>query len=172
MFAGHFGLAAGVKAKVPEVPLWALMLGTQLLDVAFVPLLIAGVETIDDKHGGGYGGAIIHADYTHSLFGTMIIALLAGLLARRLWGKRAGFTIGAVVFSHWILDLIMHRADMPLLPGNIGDLPLLGLGAWEYKSLSIGLEVALLVVGFSMYLFSMLKGQKERTENLLTLLRE
>jgi hypothetical protein len=56
MFAGHFGLAAAVKAKAPEVPLWALMVGTQLLDLAFMPLLLSGIETMDQtSHGSGYG---------------------------------------------------------------------------------------------------------------------
>jgi membrane-bound metal-dependent hydrolase YbcI (DUF457 family) len=156
MFAGHFGLAAGVKAKSPEVPLWALMLGTQLLDVVFVPLLLTGIETIDEKHGSGYGDLIIHADYSHSLLGALIIALLAGFIARKLWGKRAGGIIGAVVFSHWILDLVVHRADLPLLPGNLGELPLLGLGVWRFESIAIGLELVLLVVGFTMYSRSLL----------------
>ena len=44
MIAGHFGLAAGVKSREPAVPLWALMLATQWLDVVFVPLVGAGVE--------------------------------------------------------------------------------------------------------------------------------
>ncbi|MBH5319531.1 metal-dependent hydrolase [Paenibacillus sp. GSMTC-2017] len=161
MFAGHFGLAAGVKAQAPEVPLWALMLGTQLLDVAFIPLLLSGVETIDEhSHGGGYGGLIIHADYTHSLLGAIILAIVAGLLGKRFWGKRAGYILGGVVFSHWILDLVMHRADMPFLPGNIGDLPLIGLGVWEFKGISIALEITLLAIGLIMYLFS----TRKRTE--------
>jgi hypothetical protein len=158
MFAGHFGLAAGVRAKAPEVPLWALMVATQLLDVAFVPLLLTGVETMDDtQHGDGYGELIIHADYTHSLLGALILSVLAGLAARWLWGKRASYIIAGVAFSHWILDLVVHRSDMPLLPGNWGDLPLLGLGAWKYEGLSIGLELLLLVVGFTMYFRSALK---------------
>ncbi|MFD0590280.1 metal-dependent hydrolase [Paenibacillus sp. GCM10027627] len=157
MFAGHFGLAAAVKAKAPEVPLWALMIGTQLLDVAFVPLLLTGVETIEETDGGGYGGMIIHADYTHSLLGAIMIALLAGWLGRKFWGTRAGIALGGIVFSHWLLDLLMHREDMPLLPGNLGDLPLLGLGAWEFKGISVLLEVALLAVGFTMYMYSTLK---------------
>lgn len=152
MFAGHFGLAAGVRAKSPEVPMWALMLGTQLLDVLFVPLYVSGIEPIDTSLGNGYGKGIIHADYTHSLVGALLIAFLAGLLARKYWGKRAGMILGSIVFSHWLLDLVVHRADMPLLPGNLGHLPLLGLGAWRWPGLSIGLELAMLVFGFGLYL--------------------
>jgi membrane-bound metal-dependent hydrolase YbcI (DUF457 family) len=113
MFAGHFGLAAAAKAKTAEVPLWALMLGTQLLDVMFVPLYLANVETIVPV-GQGYGESLIHADYTHSLVGALVIAMLAGLVAARFWGRRGGFMLAAVVFSHWVLDLLVHRADLPV----------------------------------------------------------
>src|SRR5690242_6738588 len=118
MIAGHFGLAAGVKSQEPEVPLWALMLSTQLLDVLFVPLFLTGVETIQPVPGvPSYGGSIIHADYTHSLAGALGISLGAGLIANRFWGRRAGLVIGGVAFSHWMLDLLVHRADLPILPG-------------------------------------------------------
>lgn len=165
MFAGHFGLAAGVRSKAPEVPLWGLMLGTQLLDVAFIPLLLSGIETIEEtQYGGGYGNIIIHADYTHSLLGAVLIAVIAGLAGRRLWGRRAGLIFAGVVFSHWILDLMVHRADMPLLPGNWGDLPLLGFGAWRYEGLSIVLELFLLGIGLTMYARSSLKKAKGKSK--------
>lgn len=162
MFAGHFGLAAAVKAKTPEVPLWALMVSTQLLDIIFVPLFLSGAETIE---GEGYGASLIHADYTHSLLGALLISLLAGLAAWRLWGKRGGGVIAGVVFSHWLLDLLVHRADMPLLPGNLGELPLLGLGIWKITSLSVLLETLLIAVGAFMYGRSLLKGTRNGSRN-------
>ncbi|CDN41764.1 hypothetical protein [Paenibacillus sp. P22] len=156
MFAGHFGLAAAVKAKTPQVPLWTLMLGTQLLDVLFVPFLLTGKETLEAVPGAdGYGGFIIHADYTHSLVGTLLLALIVGWLASLKWGRRGGWTIGAVVLSHWVLDLAMHRADMPIFPGNAGDLPLLGLGLWQWPSISMAAELALVTVGAILYVRSL-----------------
>ncbi|MBB6729997.1 metal-dependent hydrolase [Cohnella zeiphila] len=149
MFAGHFGLAAAVKAKTPKVPLWALMLSTQLLDVIFVPLLLTGKETMEGK--SGYGQGLIHADYTHSLAGALIIALAAGLLAGKRWGKKGGFVIGATVMSHWVLDLFVHRPDMPLLPGNLGDLPLMGFGLWRWPWLTAAAELALVAIGAVWY---------------------
>lgn len=152
MFAGHFGLAAGVKAQEPTVPLWALMLSTQLLDVLFVPLLLAGIETIEPIPGApAYGGAVIHANYTHSLVGALVIAAVAGLVALRPWGRRGALIIGAVVFSHWLLDLLVHRADLPILPGNAGNLPLLGFGLWATPAISAALEAILILVGGWLY---------------------
>lgn len=85
MVAGHFGFAAGVKAREPQVPLWALMLVTVWLDAVFAPLLAAEVETISNAPGtsGGYGNSIIHADWTHSLVGALMLAGLFGLVAAR-----------------------------------------------------------------------------------------
>jgi hypothetical protein len=153
MFAGHFGLAAAVKSRAPDVPLWALMLGTQLLDVAFVPLLLSGKETIEFAPGEptGYGHGVIHADYTHSLAGALLIALLAGLLAQCAWRKRSGLIVGVIVFSHWLLDLCVHRADMPLLPGHLDGLPLLGFGLWRLPAVSIAVEGILVIAGAVLY---------------------
>ncbi len=153
MITGHFGLAAGVKSAERQVPLWALMLATVWLDILFVPLYLTGVETIDDAPGtnGGYGDGIIHADYTHSLVGALLIAALTGWLCTRWWGRRSGVVIGAVVFSHWILDLLVHRADMPILPGNLGNLPRMGFGLWQYHALTATIEALLLLAGAALY---------------------
>lgn len=153
MITGHFGLAAGVKSFARPVPLWALMLATVWLDIIFVPLLAAHIEHIDPVPGtkGGYGEGIIHADYTHSLLGALIIAGVTGLLAARWWGRRSGAVIGAVVFSHWLLDLTVHRADLPLLPGNLGHLPRVGFGLWKYPWLAASVEAALMIIGTVLY---------------------
>lgn len=153
MIAGHFGLAAAVKSQERQVPLWALMLATAWLDVLFVPLFLAGIERIEPVPGtsGGYGNGIIHADYTHSLIGAAVIAALFGLVAALPWGRRAGVVLGAVVFSHWLLDLVVHRGDMPILPGDLGDLPRLGFGLWRVPAASAALELALVVGGAYLY---------------------
>lgn len=153
MLAGHFALAAVVKSRQPQVPLWALMLGTQLLDVIFVGLLLGGFESFRAVGGGqaGYGELIITADYTHSLVGALGISLVAALVTMIAWGRRNGIIIGAMVFSHWILDLVTHRSDLAVLPGNSGGLPRLGLGLWQWPWASAGIELAMIVVGAFLY---------------------
>jgi hypothetical protein len=129
MVAGHFGFAAGVKSQVPSAPLWALMLATQWLDVFFVPLYLMGIETIDPVDPANpnfYGGGVIHAVYTHSLVGALLLSALAGALAWALFGRQIGGVIGGVAFSHWLLDLVVHRGDLPILPGNAG-----GCHCWD-----------------------------------------
>jgi hypothetical protein len=154
MIAGHFGLAAGVKAWAPRLPLWALMFSTFLLDVIFIilfPLGIEGLTPVDSGHPNAYGGVIIHAYYTHSLVGAVLIAAVAGWLASRWWGQRGGLVIAGVVFSHWLLDLLVHRPDLPILPGNAGNLPLLGFGLWEYPVVSAIIEFILIFAGAYLY---------------------
>jgi membrane-bound metal-dependent hydrolase YbcI (DUF457 family) len=153
MLLGHFGIAAGVRAKERKMPLWSLMVATQWLGILFVPLLALGIETIDDAPGtgGGYGNAIIHADYTHSLVGAMLLCRLFGLFFTRRWNRRAGMVLGGVAFSHWLLDLVAHRQDVPLLPGNASRFSRLGLGLWESPGVSVTVEVTLLVVGCALY---------------------
>jgi membrane-bound metal-dependent hydrolase YbcI (DUF457 family) len=129
------------------------MLATVWLDIVFLPLLAFGVETIKDVPGtnGGYGNGIIHADYTHSLVGAIVLAIIFGGVAARWWGQRAGIVLAAVAFSHWLLDLIVHRSDMPILPGNLGDFPRLGFGLWRVPIASAAVELALILVGAYLY---------------------
>lgn len=153
MTAGHFGLAAAVKSPAPRIPLWALMFATYLLDIVFIVLNVVGVESfapMDPAHPA-YGETLIQAYYSHSLVGAALIAGVAALVASRAWGRRGGVVIGAVVFSHWILDLIVHRPDLPILPGNAGNLPLLGLGLWQAPVVSAVVELALVLAGTYLY---------------------
>lgn len=154
MIAGHFGLAAVVKSRVPAAPTWGLMLASVWLDVLFTPLFLAGVETMapfGDGNGKAYGTAIIHADWTHSLLGALVIAAVFGVVCAIPWGRKLGAVMAAMVFSHWLLDLPMHHHDMPLLPGGAGRFPLMGFGLWSFPALSALLELALVVVGTWMY---------------------
>lgn len=152
MIAGHFGFAAAVKSREKQAPLWALMLATVWLDVVFVPLYLAGIETLEPVPGAkGYGASIIHADYTHSLLGAIVLSAVFGAVAAWAWGRRTGLVLGLVAFSHWVLDLLVHRMDMPLLPANLGDLPRLGLGLWQYPLVAAGLEALLVIAGALLY---------------------
>jgi hypothetical protein len=154
VIAGHFGFAAAVKSRVPAAPLWALMLASVWMDVVFVPLLVAGVETMQPFAGGdgkGYGEAIIHADWTHSVVGALVLAATFGLLGGWRWGRRVGVALGMVVFSHWLLDLPMHHQDLPLLPANAGHLPLLGFGLWSVPAAAVALELVVVAVGTWLY---------------------
>ena len=152
MLAGHFGLAAIVKSRQPQLPMWALMLSTQLLNVVFVVLLAFGLESIRPEEGttGGYGQFHIEAIYSHSLVGALGISLAAMLITWVAWGRRNGIVIGALTFSHWLLDFISHRPAMPLLPGDATGIRL-GLGLWSFPWVHAGLELGIVLAGAFLY---------------------
>ena len=149
MIAGHFGFAALVKGQVKQAPLWALMLATVWIDIVFIPLFLMNAETLVPAPGlrGRYGENIIHADYTHSLLGAILLAGLLGALCAIPWGQVCGVTVSVVSFSHWMLDLLVHRQDLPLLPGNAGNLPRLGFGLWRMPEVAVILEALLVAAG-------------------------
>ena len=153
MIAGHFGFAAGVKAAEQQTPLWALMLATVWLDIVFVPLFLTGIETVEPVAGlaGGYGANIIHADYTHSLIGAAALSATFGTAFVFRWGLRSAVVLALVSFSHWLLDLVVHRADMPLLPGDLGHFPRFGFGLWQVPQVTIVIEALLVVAGAWLY---------------------
>lgn len=152
MFAGHFGVAAAVKGKAHSLPLWSLIISSQLLDIVFFPLYLMGIEKFGAPIQGGRG-TVIHAEFSHSLIGAVLLSILAGLLAKKLWGKNSGFVIALVTFSHWIIDLIVHVPDLPILPGNLGGFDYLGFGLWQYPMISILLEGLLILVGAITYIW-------------------
>ena len=166
MITGHFGLAAGVKKLAPRLPLWALLLATFWLDVIFTILSMFGLESFTpmDPAQPAYGEVVINAYYTHSLLGALPISAVTGWLASLRWKKEGGMVIFAVVFSHWILDLLVHRRDLPILPGNLGNLPLLGFGLWEYPLVSGVIELVLALGGAYYYYRSTMerKGNQRR----------
>jgi membrane-bound metal-dependent hydrolase YbcI (DUF457 family) len=152
MMAGHFGLAAGVKASQISIPLWVLMVATQWLDIVFVPFVASGIETYERIPGtASYGGLLIHADYTHSLAGALLLSVIIGLPAAWAWGGRSGAVVGGVSFSHWLLDFVTHRGDLPLLPGNAGNFPKLGLGLWQLPITTAAIELILVAAGAFFY---------------------
>ena len=152
MIAGHFGFAAVVKSREKTAPLWALMLATVWLDVIFTPLFVAHLETVQPiSPHAGYGGLIIHADYTHSIVGMVALSAALGAMFLPRLGRRVAIVIALVSASHWVLDLVFHRADMPVLPGNFGNLPRLGFGLWNYPRAAGCIELALVIVGAALY---------------------
>ncbi len=150
MIAGHFGFAAMVKSRERSTPLWGLMLATVWLDIVFTPLFLTSRETMQPIHEG-YGGSIIHADYTHSIAGMLALSAALGAMFLPKLGRRMALVIALVSASHWVLDLVVHRPDMPVLPGNGGNLPYFGFGLWNHPRAAACVELALVVAGAIMY---------------------
>lgn len=153
MFAGHYSTAFAAKAAARTVPLWVLFLSVQLVDVVWSVLVLLGIEKVRIEPGFMEMSALdLHyMPYTHSLEASIGWALAAGavyLQARP--GARIGGAaiVAAAVFSHWLLDLIVHTKDLPILLRDTK----VGFGLWDNLPAALSLELGLLAAGFWLYL--------------------
>jgi hypothetical protein len=154
---GHFAIGFAAKPGAPAVPIWVLLLASWFLDVLSFVFEAIGLEKFavtqtDFVHGVQtlVPGSV---PYSHGLFMSIIWSILFGALAYIFFRNvRISIILGLVVFSHWILDFIVHIQDLPLfLEGS----PLLGLGLWGSGPgliASIILEFTLLAGGLTIYL--------------------
>ena len=158
MFVGHYGVSFFAKKADDSIPLWVLFLAVQLLDVVWAPLVLLGVEKVRIVPGFTATNPLdmYFYPYTHSLVAAVAWSLAAAI-AYRLWagmparagrGSRGAVLVGLAVFSHWVLDFVVHRPDLPLYD----DTAKVGLGLWDRPLLAFGLEAALLLLGLRLYL--------------------
>lgn len=145
MFAGHYAAALAAKAAEPKAPMWTLVAGAQLIDIGWSIFIVTGVERASsDPSLQGSTLVLGYMPWTHSLPAVIVWSLAAAILAKyalRL-SMRAAIFIGAVVFSHWMLDLIVHRPDLEIFPGG----PMLGFGLWNLPVPEQAVEIGLLAV--------------------------
>jgi membrane-bound metal-dependent hydrolase YbcI (DUF457 family) len=152
MLLGHYGVALAAKRAIPRTSLGTLTLAAQLLDEIWPILLIAGVEQVRVVPGLMAANPLdfVHYPYTHSLAAALVWSVVLGVIYYMIRHDRHSATIiGALVLSHWILDLPMHRPDLPLWPGSSIRV---GLGAWRSIPLTILLELAVFFGGLAIYL--------------------
>ena len=167
---GHFSVGLAAKPAAPKVPIGVLLLATWILDAFAIAAGFTGIER-----------AQIGNPWSHGLFMSVVWSVAFGLLAARIYRDyRAGAVVGALVFSHWVLDFISHPipfssfswrswqwsyghalpSDLPLLFGNS---PRVGLGL--YNSISAVeatvLEFGMFVVGAAVYAAFIVKGKRE-----------
>ena len=158
MFVGHYGVSFLAKKAEDSIPLWVLFLAVQLLDVVWAPLVLLGVEKVRIVPGFTATNPLdlYYYPYTHSLVAAIAWGAAAAI-AYRLWtgfsrrpggGSRAAAIVGIAVFSHWVLDFVVHRPDLPIYD----DAAKVGLGLWDRPLLAFGLEAALLLLGLRLYL--------------------
>lgn len=153
MFIGHFAVAFAAKRAVPAVSLGTLFLACQLADLVWPVLVLAGVERFEIRAGATAITPLefIHYPWSHSLAMLALwgVALGAAYMALRRASLRTGLVIAAVVVSHWVLDALTHRADMPLAPG--GSLRV-GLGLWNSIPATVAIEGVLFALCVANYL--------------------
>jgi membrane-bound metal-dependent hydrolase YbcI (DUF457 family) len=148
MFVGHYGVSFFAKALQTSIPLWVLFLAVQFLDVLWAPFILLGIEKVRIVPGITASNPLdlYYMPYTHSLVAAVLWSFVCGVvyqLVAHPSRRQASVVIGLAVFSHWVLDFIVHRPDLPLYDNSNK----VGLGLWNVPAPAFGLEAALLFVG-------------------------
>lgn len=151
MFIGHFGVGFGAKPAAPRVSLGTLFFAAQFVDLMWPTLLLFGLERVrvDPEATVVTPLAFDHYPISHSLLASIGWGLLVGtgyFLLRR--NRRGAIVVGLLVVSHWVLDLFMHRPDLPLYPGSS---TAVGLNAWSSLPLTLAIELPIFALGVWLY---------------------
>ncbi|HKE83281.1 MAG TPA: hypothetical protein VKB50_05990 [Vicinamibacterales bacterium] len=151
MFIGHFALGFAAKRVVPRVSLAMLFVAAQLADILWPVFLALGLEhvRVDASASSPFlNFDFIYYPYSHSLLFLIIWGAALGFIYRAFVpGTRAFFVIAALVVSHWVLDVVTHRPDMPLYPGSVK----VGLGLWHSVAATLAVELVLYAAGLWVY---------------------
>jgi len=150
MFIGHFALGFAAKRAAPRVSLAALFAAAQLADIIWPFLVAFGIEQVRIQPGITAFTPLdfVSYPYSHSLVTLCVWAALFGAVcARAVHARRAFTVVAALVVSHWVLDWVSHRPDMPLYPGG----PKFGLGLWNSVAATVTVEVLMFVAGVWIY---------------------
>lgn len=155
MFIGHFAVAFAAKRAAPRVSLGWLFAACQLPDLAWPPLLLAGVERARVAPGDTAFTplAFEHYPWSHSLLTVLLWGALLGggyvvLTRRRGPGGAPAAVLALLVVSHWLLDWVTHRPDLPLAPTSAFRT---GLGLWNSVAATLVVELALFAAGVALY---------------------
>jgi membrane-bound metal-dependent hydrolase YbcI (DUF457 family) len=153
MFIGHDAIAFAGKKAAPRTSLGTLIAAASLLDLIWPVLVIAGVERFEIRPGvTSYSPFdFTYYPWSHSLVMSIVWSIVfgAGYFAITKYARGAVVT-GVAVFSHWVLDFVTHRADMPLWFGG----PKVGLGLWNSIPGTIIVESLIYIAGVAIYLRS------------------
>lgn len=152
MFIGHAAVALAAKPLLPRVNLALPLAAAFWVDMVWPVLLLAGVEQVRIDPGNTAFTPLdfVHYPWTHSLAAALVWSFLFGAFCLKL-GKRAALILGALVFSHWGLDAISHRPDLPLWPGSG---TLIGFGLWNSVAATLAVELTLFAAGVWIYVRS------------------
>ena len=150
MFIGHYGVGLAAKRLAPRTSLGWFIAGATLLDLLFAVCMTLGLE------GGRLGPAetpflnlrLDHVPWSHSLLLTgawsLAFAVLCWVVTR---DRAAALVAAAAVASHWVLDFVTHRPDLPVWP----DGPRVGLGLWYSTAGTLIVEGAIFLAGVAIY---------------------
>jgi hypothetical protein len=150
MFVGHFAVALVAKRATPRLSLPLLFAAVQFLDILWPVFILLGIEHARIVPGLMEASPLDLYDipYSHSLATSILWSVLFAvplLVVRRV---REGLVLGLCVFSHFVLDFVTHRPDLPLAPGSARRF---GLGLWNFRAAEVAVEALLFIAGIAVY---------------------
>ena len=151
MFIGHFGIALGARKIAPNLSLGTLFIAAQCLDLIWPVLLLVGVESVNVEPMATVVTPLNFEYYpiSHRLlmagvWSVLLVLIYRGLVNRTFW------VLCPIVLSHWVLDWITHRPDLPLVPGS--DFKV-GLGLWNWLTGTLLVEAIIFFLGLWIYTY-------------------
>jgi hypothetical protein len=150
MFVGHFAAGLAAKRVAPQLSLGVLFLAAQFADVLWPFFVAAGLETVRIAPGVTAVTPLdfVSYPYSHSLVALAIWAIALGAICTFAFGGRTTFVVvAALVLSHWVLDVVSHRPDMPIYPGGAK----YGLSLWNSRPATLVVELAMFAAGVWAY---------------------
>ena len=151
MFIGHFAVGMGAKVLQPKLSLGTLFMAAQFLDLLWPSLLMLNIEHVTISPGITEIAPLDFDSYpiSHSLGMVFLWAILFSFIYYfKSFDRKSAIVLGVCVLSHWLLDLIVHRPDLPISP--INELKV-GFGLWHSLYGTIIIETMLFVVGIWIY---------------------
>jgi membrane-bound metal-dependent hydrolase YbcI (DUF457 family) len=150
MFIGHFAVGFASKKFAPRTNLAVLMAAPLWLDILWPIFLLLGWEHVRIKPGDTRFTPLDLYDFpwSHSLLMSLLWAsLFAGVYYAIARYRTGAIVVWVGVVSHWVLDWITHRPDMPLYPGGAK----FGLGLWNSIPGTLIVEIAMFAIGIWLY---------------------
>ena len=155
MFAGHIGAALAIGRAERRVNVGAFVFAALLLDVVLWVFVLLGWETVTiPQEFARTHQAAFDFPYSHGLVASLGWSVLSGTVLAYAFARSTGRTgraaalIAGAVFSHWILDALVHAPELPLTGSTSTKV---GLGLWQQLPIGLALEAAIVLLGLWLY---------------------
>ncbi len=151
MFLGHYGVALAAKGLDKKTSLGTMFIASQFIDLIWPLFVVTGIEKVKIEVGNTVFTPLnfVYYPFSHSLGAVLLWALLFGAvfyaIKRRM---RSSVILSFLVISHWLLDYLTHKPDLPLFPWTQQKV---GLGLWNSFDLTIIVEMFIFTAGAVIY---------------------
>lgn len=161
MFLGHYAVGLAAKKIDSRPSLGTMLMAAQFIDLLWPIFLILGIEKVEIDPGNTAFTPLnfIHYPYSHSLLATLYWAVLFGIVYYFISkNKKGALLLSLLVMSHWVLDYITHRQDLPL---TFSEEHKVGLVLWNNKMLTLLIEGVMFITGVVVYIRSTIAVNKK-----------